>query len=219
MKLRGLMGWVLGRATDVAGIARGAGASGFELLLTPSREDPGHYAIGSVGLIDRRAAHEVLRDFELVGTSSFVPYRSIVGRGEQDEGGVGTAGPQPRITLVRLTPRQAWRIFARIRRREPDVRKLYAHLGTRNLEQIRDEARGSVMRAYAANGVARGEGVVVELLHRRADGTEASLHVSIKDWMADEGGSGEVKAEYEIRHGEQIEIYEIEDGRVCLVEA
>ena len=74
------------------------------------------------------------------------------------------------------------------------------------------------MRAYAADGVARGEGIVMELPHRRADGAEASFHISIKDGMVGEGGSGEVRAEYEIRRGERVDIYEIRDGRVRLVE-
>jgi hypothetical protein len=69
------------------------------------------------------------------------------------------------------------------------------------------------MRAYATNGAAWEEGVVVELPHRRADGTEASFHVSIKGWTA-----GEVRAEYEIRDGERVDTYGIEDGRVRLVE-
>ena len=74
------------------------------------------------------------------------------------------------------------------------------------------------MRAYAADGAARGEGIVMELPHGRADGAEASFHVSIKDWMAGEGGSGEVRAEYEIRRAERVEAYEIRDGHIRLVE-
>ena len=58
----------------------------------------------------------------------------------------------------------------------------------------------------------------MELPHGRADGAEASFHVSIKDWMAGEGGPGEASAEYEIRRGERIETYELRDGRVRLVE-
>jgi hypothetical protein len=75
------------------------------------------------------------------------------------------------------------------------------------------------MRACAADGAARGEGIVIELPHRRSDGAEASFHVSVKDWTAGgEGGPGEVRADYEIRRGGRVETYEIRDGRVCLVE-
>jgi hypothetical protein len=35
--------------------------------------------------------------------------------------------------------------------------------------------------------------------------------------MAGEGGSGEVRADYDIRRGERVETYEIKDGRVRLV--
>ena len=35
--------------------------------------------------------------------------------------------------------------------------------------------------AYAPDGAARGEGIVMGLPHRRADGTEAVFSVSIKD--------------------------------------
>jgi hypothetical protein len=58
----------------------------------------------------------------------------------------------------------------------------------------------------------------MELPHGRSDGAEATFHVSIKDWMDGEGGSGEVRAEYVIRRGERVETYEIKDGHVRLVE-
>jgi hypothetical protein len=58
-------------------------------------------------------------------------------------------------------------VFDDIRGRDPDVRKLYAHLEAEGLELIGDETRGAVMRAYTAGGSARGEGITVELPHRR----------------------------------------------------
>jgi hypothetical protein len=150
-----------------------------------------------------------------VGIPSLVPFRSSLGG--RAEGGAGEAGySEPRITFVTLTPRQALRMFGEIRRRDPGVLKLYAHLQAKDLNLIRDEARGAVMRAYAADGTARGEGAVIELPHRRADGVEASFHVTIKERMAGEGGSGEVRAEYEIGRGEEVETYKIEDGRTFL---
>jgi hypothetical protein len=212
MKMRVLMRLVLRRAT------RGAGASGFELMLAPSREDPGRYAIESVREIDRHTALEVLRTSGLAAIPPLVPSRGFPGRGERDEGGAGEAGPEPRITFIRLTPRQALRMFGEIRRRDPDVRKLYAHLEAKNLELIRAEVRGAVMRAYAADGIARGEGIVMELPHRRSDGAEASFHVSIKDWMGGGAGSGKMRADYAFRRGEQVETYEVQAGRVRLVE-
>jgi hypothetical protein len=59
-----------------------------------------------------------------------------------------------------------------------------------------------VIRAYAPDGAARGEGIVVELPHRRADGTEAVFSVSIKDGITGEGKPGEVRADYVIGRGE-----------------
>ncbi len=210
MKMRVLMGLLRLRTTC------GAGASGFELMLAPSREDPGRYAIESVREIDRRTAHRVLGTFGLAGIPSLVPSGSVLE--ERDEGVAGEAGCEPRITFIRLTPRQALSMFGEIRRRYSDVRELYAHLEAKELEPIGAGARGAVMRAYAADGIARGEGIVMELPHRGSDGTEASFHVSIKDWMAGEGSSGEVRAEYEIRRSGQVDTYEIKDGRVRLVE-
>jgi hypothetical protein len=213
MKMRALMGLVLRRVRRRT--AHVAGGFSFELMLAPSREEPGRYAIKSVREIDRRTARKALRAFGLVGIPSLVPFRSSVGG--RAGGGAGEAGYSgPRITFVRLTPRQALRMFGEIRRRDPDVRKLYAHLQAKDLKLIRSEARGAVMRAYAADGTARGEGAVIELPHGRADGTEASFHVSIKHRMAGEGGSGEVRADYEIGRGEEVETYKIEDGRTFL---
>ncbi len=218
MKLRVLIRSVLRRATRAAGITGGRSASGFELMLAPSRDDPGRYAIESVRKIDRRTALGALRTFGLVSVPSLVPSGSFTDRERRDEGGVGEAGCEPRITFIRLTPRQALSMFGEIRGRYSDVRELYTHLEAKNLELIGAGARGAVMRAYAADGIARGEGIVMELPHRRSDGAEATFHVSIKDWMAGEGGSGEVRADYDIRRGELVETYEIKDGRVRLVE-
>jgi hypothetical protein len=216
MKMRVLMGLLLRPRTCVAGTTHGDGASAFELMLAPSREDPERYAIRSVRKVDCRTAHRTLRTFGLTGSPSLVPSGSILE--ERDEGGAGEAGSEPRITFVRLTPRQALRMFGEIRRRYSDVRKLYAHLEAKKLELIGAGVRGAVMRAYAADGTVRGEGIVIELPHRRSDGTEASFHVSIKDWMAGEGGSGEVRVDYGTKRGGRVEIYEIKDGRVRRVE-
>ncbi len=108
-------------------------------------------------------------------------------------------------------------MFGEIRRRYSDVRRLYAHLEAKNLDLIMAEARGAVIRAYAADGTARGEGIVMELPHRKADDTEASFHLSIMDRMTGEAGSGEVRADYTIRRGERVDTYEIKDGRAHLV--
>jgi hypothetical protein len=195
---------------------RGAGTSGFELMLAPSREDPGRYSIESVREIDQRTVHRVFGTFGLACIPSLVPSGVILeGR---DDGGAEEAGSEPRITFIRLTPRQALSMFGEIRGRYSEVRELYAHLEAKELQLIGARARGAVMRAYAADGIARGEGIVMELPHRRSDGTEAAFHVSIKDLMPGGDGSGEVRAEYEIRHGERVETYEIRDGRVRLVE-
>jgi hypothetical protein len=213
MKMRVLVELVFQRARRRT--TRATGTSGFELMLAPSREDPARYAIELVREIDRRTALMTLRAFGLASIPSLVLSRGFLGG--RAGGGAGEAGySEPRITFVRLTPRQALRMFGEIRRRDPGVRKLYAHLQARDLKLIRDEARGAVMRAYAADGTARGEGAVIELPHGRADGTEASFHVTLKDRMAGEGGSGEVRAEYEIWRGEEVETYKIEDGRTFL---
>jgi hypothetical protein len=106
-------------------------------------------------------------------------------------------------------------LFASISRRNPDVRKLYANLEGKGFGLIKGRARGAVMRAYAADGIPRGEGLVIELPHRGAGGKEASFHVSIKDGMTGAVGAkpAEVWADYAIREGERIDTYTIEGGR------
>jgi hypothetical protein len=201
MKMRRLMELVLRQAR------RGTGATGFELMLALSREHPGRYVIESIREIDRHTALEALSTFGL-----------FHGSGEWGRGGTAEVGSGPRIRFIRITPRQALRMFGEIRKGDPNVRKLYAHLEARNLELVRDGARGAVMRAYAADGAVRGEGIVIELPHTREDGAEASFHVSVKDWLAGEGVPAGVGAEYEVRRGEQVETYVVRDECVRLVE-
>jgi hypothetical protein len=78
---------------------------------------------------------------------------------------------------------------------------------------IGTRARGSVMRAYAADGIVRGEGVVMELPHEGVAGADASFNVSVKDGMTSEGEakSCEVRADYVIRRGKQAGTYTIEE--------
>src|SRR3712207_2145408 len=109
-------------------------------------------------------------------------------------------------------------MLGEIRGRYSEVRKLYAHLDAKKLEPIGAGARGAVMRAYAADGVAHAEGIVLELPHRGADGAQATFRVSIRDWMDGGDEPGEVRADYETRRGERVETYEIGDGRVRFVE-
>jgi hypothetical protein len=210
MKLQVLIGLLRRRTTHRAG------AFGFELMLAPSREYPDRYAIVSVRKINRRTVHRALRTFSLVGIPSLVPSVGILEA--RDEGDAGTASPEPRITFIRLTPRQVLKMFGEIREKYPDVRELYTYLEAKELEPIGAGARGAVMRSCAADGIVCGEGIVMELPHRRADGTEASFHVSIRNWTGGEAGSGEVSADYEVRRGERVETYEIRDGRVRLVD-
>ena len=75
--------------------------------------------------------------------------------------------------------------------------------------------------AYAASGTARGEGIVMELPHKRADGTEAVFNISIKDHMTGHSRvePGEVKADYVIRRGKKVEAYAVTDGRVSLLQS
>ncbi len=51
----------------------------------------------------------------------------------------------------------------------------------------------------------------MELPHKRADGTKALFHVSIKDGMAGEGRPGEVKVDYVIKRDKQVYAYKIKD--------
>ena len=112
-----------------------------------------------------------------------------------------------------LTPQQTLSAFNTIHAREPDVRKLYAHLKEKEFNLIGKWARGSVMRAYAADGIVRGEGIVMELPHEGATGADASFNVSVKDKMVSEGevNSCEVRADYVIRGGDQDGTYTIEE--------
>jgi len=139
--------------------------------------------------------------------------RRLIHQERQAEGEAGKADTASRITLIRLTPQQTLSAFNTIHAREPDVRKLYAHLKEKDFNLIGKWARGSVMRAYAADGIVRGEGVVMELPHEGATGADASFNVSVKDEMFSEGEvkSCEVRADYVIRGGDQAGTYTIEE--------
>jgi hypothetical protein len=210
IKIRVLMGWGLRRVARMAKIDSRRGVSGFELTLAPSGKNPRLYAIESVKQIDRRAILETLRTSGLV--NALLP-RGLIHQERQAEGETGKVNAASRITLIRLTPQQTLSAFNTIHAREPDVRKLYAHLKKKDFNLIGKWARGSVMRAYAADGIVRGEGVVMELPHEGATGADASFNVSIKDKMVSEGEvkSCEVRADYVIRGGDQAGTYTIEE--------
>jgi hypothetical protein len=199
-------------AAPGAGISREGSASGFELTLASPREDPGRYAIESIRPLDRGTALSTLRTCGL--TATVLP-KCFLAREGQD--GAGEANAAARIRFIRLTPRQALGVFEVTRRIDADARRLYADLRGKQFDLIGDRARGAVIRAYAEDGTARGEGIVMELPHRRADGAEATFNVSIKNGMTGEARSGEVKADYTIRCGERVDAYEIKDGRAYLV--
>jgi hypothetical protein len=208
IKIRGLMGWGLRRVARMAKIASRGGVSGFELTLAPSGENPRRYAIESVKQIDRRAVLETLRTSGLV--NALLP-RGFLYQEEQAEVDTGKASAAPRITLIRLTPQQTLSAFNTIRAREPDVRNLYAHLKEKDFNLIGERARGSVMRAYTADGIVRGEGVVMELPHEGVAGADASFNVSVKDGIAGKGEAKtcEVRADYVIRRGKEAGTYTI----------
>ena len=207
-----LMRWGLRRAVRMAKIAYRSGVSGFELTLAPSGENPRRYAIELVKQIDRHAILEMLRTSGLVNALLPRDFLYRKGRAEVD---AGKASAVPRITLIRLTPQQTLSAFNAILAREPDVRKLYAHLREKDFNLIGKRARGSVMRAYAADGIVRGEGAVMELPHKGVAGVDASFNVSVKDGMAGEGKakSCEVRADYVIRRGKQTSTYTLEEVR------
>ena len=209
IKTRVLMGWGLRRAARMAKIAYRSSVSGFELTLVPLGENPRRYTIKSVKQIDRRAILETLITSGLV--NALLP-RGFLYREGGAEVSTGKASMVPRITLIRLTPQQTLSAFNAILAREPDVRKLYAHFIEKDFHLIEKRARGSVMRAYAADGIVRGEGVVMELPHEGVAGADASFNVSVKDGMAGEGEakSYEVRADYVIRRGKQAGTYTIE---------
>ncbi len=207
----------LRRMTKVARISRQVDVSGFELTLAPSREDSKRYAIESVKEIDRHTALKTLGTSGLTTVLLPVLAKSCLDQEEHD--GSKEASGAPRISFVRLAPWQVLSMFDAIRRRDADVRKLYANLEGKDLVLIRDRVRGAVICAYAADGTARGEGIVMELPHKRADGAEASFNVSIRDGMTggNEVNSGGVEADYTIRWGERVETYAIKGGRAHLV--
>jgi hypothetical protein len=186
------------------------GMSGFELTLAPSGKNPRLYAIESVKQIDRCAILETLRMSGLV--NALLP-RGLIHQERRVEGETGKADTASRITLIRLTPQQTLSAFNTIHAREPNVRKLYAHLKEKDFNLIGKWARGSVMCAYAADGIVRGEGIIIELPHEGATGADASFNVSVKDKMVSEGEvkSCEVRADYVIRGGDQDGTYTIED--------
>ena len=183
----------------MARIAHPGGVSGFELILAPLRENSKRYAIESVKEIDRHTALKTLRTCSLA--ADVLP-RSLLAHEEPD--GTREASSAARIAIVRPAPRQVLSMFDVIRRRDAGVRKVYADLEERDFGLIRDQVRGAVIRAYAPDGTARGEGIVMELPHKRADGTEAVFNVSIKDGMTGQGKPDEVRADYVIRRGRQI---------------
>lgn len=205
MLMRSRLRWAL----RVAGIVRRDDVSSFELTL--SREGLRRYAIESVKPIDKRT---VLKTLRTSSSAALLPERPLIEE-ERDENGLGETGAAARIRFVRLTPEQALSAFEVIRKRDSSVGKLYASLQEKGFESIGEQARGAVIRAYSADGVARGEGTVIELPHKSADGTEAKFNVSIKDRTAGKGGvgSGEAKADYEIMRGERLDVYKFKDGR------
>ncbi len=211
VKIRMLMRSRLRRALRVAGIVRRDHVSSFELTL--SREGLRRYAIESVKPIHRRTVLKTLRTSGSAALLPVLPERLPIEE-EWDENELGETGAAARIRFVRLTPEQALSAFEVIRERNPDVGKLYASLEEKGFESIGERARGAVIRAYSADGVARGEGTVIELPHKSTYGTEARINVSIEDRMAKgEVISSEVRADYEIKRGEQLDVYKIKDGR------
>jgi hypothetical protein len=106
-------------------------------------------------------------------------------------------------------------MFDAVRSRDPDVSKLYADLEGEGFSLVLDRARGTVMRAYSADGLARGGGVVVEMAHERPDGAIAWFHVSAREGTGGaDTGSDEVSADYTVRLGERVETCAIEGGRM-----
>jgi hypothetical protein len=185
----------------------GGGVFGFELTLAPSREGSKRYAIESIREIDRHTALEVLRTCSLA--AAVLPKNIL-----EEQAGAVEASAAARIAFVRLAPRQVLSMFDVVRGRDACVSELYSNLEEGNFGLIRDRARGSVIRTYAPDGAARGEGIVMELPHTRTDGTEAVFNVSIKDGMIGERKPREVKADYVITRGAQIvEAYAVRGGR------
>jgi hypothetical protein len=180
-------------------VVHGGGVYGFELTLAPSRGSSERYAIESVREIDRHTALDVLRTCSLA--AAVLPENFLL---QEEQAGAVEASAAARIAFVRLAPRQVLSMFDVIRKRDAGVGKLYSSLEEENFGLIRDRARGSVIRAYAPDGAARGEGIVMELPHTGADGTEAVFNVSIKDRMTGEGKPGEVRADYVITRGKRV---------------
>lgn len=183
------------------GRARWEGASGFELSLAPSSEHPGRFTIESIGEISRRSALETLRTFGLVPRFLFVLPDRLLAKDGRDR----ARTTADRIEVVRLSPRQTLRMFDAIRSREPSVRELYVDLEGMGFSLILDRARGTVMRAYSADGLARGGGLVVELGHERPDGAIARFHVSTREKMGGSAVPAEFSASYTVRIGDRVE--------------
>jgi hypothetical protein len=198
----------------MAEVTRRNDTSSFVLTLATSGEEPGNYAIESVQKIDRRAALKTLKSFGLTPIPLSVLPGSLLARKERNGSETRRAGAA-RIEVVRLSPRQTLRMLGVIRRQDPNVRGLYADLEGKGFALMRSRARGTVMRAYSADGVARGGGIVVELPHEGPDGAIAVFHVSAKEGIDGEGDSGndEASADYSIRRGARVETYAIEDKR------
>ncbi len=214
------MGSRLRRALRLVGIFRRDDLSSFELTLGPARDDTRRHAIESAKPIDRHTILETLGTSGLAASLLPVPLGNVLSGVGRDEKNPEDKVGETRVRFVRLTSGQALSMFEVILRDYPGVRKLYASLEKKGFELVEREVRGAVVRAYSADGVARREGIVIELSHESADGTEASFNVSIKDGVAGEAdGSGGVKADYGIRRGGQLDIYEIEDGRSLLTRA
>ncbi len=113
---------------------------------------------------------------------------------------------------MRLSPRQTVRIFDAVRSGDPEVRGLYADLEGEGFGLIADRARGTVMRAYSADGVARGGGIVVELPHEGPGGALAWFHLSAREEMGD-AASDDVSADYSVWRGGRVETRTAKGGR------
>lgn len=209
------------RRKGVARIVYQGGVSGFELTLAPSREGSKRYAVESIREIDRHTALKILMTCDLASALLLVLPEDFPAQEQQDKNDGREASTAARIAFVKLTSGQVLSMFEVIRSRDADVRELYADLEGKNFGMTGDRVRGAVIRAYAASGAARGEGIVMELPHKRADGKEAVFNISIKDHTTDDSGvePGEVKADYFIRLGKRVEAYAVTDGRVSLLQS
>lgn len=220
MKTRMLIGLGLRKAARVSKIARRGSVQDLEITFAPSQKDSERHVIESVKPIDRVTALKTLGAFGLAVTLLPILPNGVLARTSYEGGTSRTISAASRVRRVELTARQALNVFNSVRKQDANVRKLVASLASKDFDLVRAQARGMIIRTYAADGTAQGGDIILRLPYRKANGQKAQFGVFLKGGLAGGGQAqpGRVKADYTILSGKQLLAYTVRSGQVRLVQ-